>query len=215
LLKIGDDGNGGAVYKGQTPSGTSLQSCVKSLVAPEVKVAEGATARNIVIAGLVVPVIYNLAISVAHGSTDHRVPHLRRNQRLQCLTEPSEVRMGVRNTKDRAMDRNNRAFRERNNLNGKIPQAMKLLNLLVITKALSERIVHNPGILCDHLFFGLVEEVLVEVVNEPGLAECLETEVHNPIPSVNSGRTGSKIRHTLGHTWVEHFGVYALIEIFE
>ena len=92
---------------------------------------------------------------------------------------------------------------------------MELLNLLVVTEALSERVVHNPGILSDHLFLGLVEEILVEIVNEPGLAECLETEVHNPIPSVNSGRARGEVTDRLGHTGVQHLAMDRLVKVFK
>ena len=213
MLQVRDDRNGGAVHKGQTPSGTSLQSRVKTLVATEVKVTEGTTARSIVIAGLVKPLVHNLTISVTDSGTHHRIPHLSRNQGFKSLTEPSEIRVGVRDAEDRAMDRDDDTLRERNHLNRQITQTMELLNLLIVTETLSECVVHNPGILCDHLFLGLIEEVLVEVVNKPGLAECLETEVHNPIPSVNSRRARGEVTDRLGHTGVQHFSVDRLVEI--
>jgi hypothetical protein len=215
MLEVRDDRNGGAVHEGQTPSGTGLQSCVKALVATEVKVTESTTARDIVITGLIVPLVHNLTISVAYSSTDHRVPHFGGNQGLQRLTKPSKIRVGVGDTEDRTMNRNNHTFRKRNHFNREIAQTMELLNLLVVTEPLSECVVHNPGILCDYLFLGFVEEVLVEVVNKPGLAECLETEVHNPIPSVNSGRARGEITDRLSHTGVKHLAMDRLVEVFK
>jgi hypothetical protein len=92
---------------------------------------------------------------------------------------------------------------------------MELLNLLIVAQTLSECVVHNPGILCDYFFLSLAEEVLIEVVNKPGLAECLETEVHNPIPSVNPGRARGEITDRLGHTGVQHLAMDRLIKVFK
>jgi len=215
MLEVRNDRDGGTIHKRQAPSGTGLQCSIKALVATEIKVTESTTARNVAITGLVIPLVNNLTVSVADSSTDHRIPHLGRNQGFKGLTKPSEIRMGVGDAEDRAMDRNNHTFWKRNHLNREITQAMEFLNLLIITKTLAESIVHNPGIFSNNLFLSLVEKVLVKVINQPGLAECLEAEIHNTIPSVDTGRTRGKIRHALGHTLIEHFRMNRLVEIFE
>jgi hypothetical protein len=215
MLQVRDDRNGGAVHKGQAPSGTSLQSGIKALVATEVKVTEGTTARNVVIAGLIVPLIHNLTISVADSGTDHRIPHLGGNQGFKSLTEPSEIRVGVRDAEDGAMDGDDDTLRERDHLNRQVTQSVEVANLVVVTEAFSEGIIHDTGVLGDNLILWLVEEVFLEIVNEPGLTECLEAEIHDTIPSFNSGRARSKITDRLGHTGVKHLAVNRLVKVFK
>jgi hypothetical protein len=215
MLEVRDDRDGGTIHERQTPSGTGLQSRIKSLVATEVKITEGATARNIIITGLVIPLVNNLTVSVTDSSTDHRIPHLSGNQRFKSLTEPSEVRMGVGDAEDRAMDGDNHTFRKGNDLDREVTQAVQASNLLVVAEVLAKGVVHNPGILSHDLFLRLVEEVLVEVVNEPGLAERLETEVYHTVPTVYTGRTRGEIGDTLGHALVEHLGVNSLVKVIE
>jgi hypothetical protein len=130
---------------------------------------------------------------MTYGSTDHRVPHLSGNQRLQRLTEPSKIRVGVRNAENGAMNWNNGAFRQGNYFNGKISETMKFLNLLIVTKTLAESIVHNPGIFGNNLFLGLVEEIFVKIVNEPSLTESLKAEINHTVPTINAGTSRGKV----------------------
>jgi hypothetical protein len=215
MLEVRNHRNGSGVHKRQTPSGSSLESSIQTLVTTEVKVTEGTAARNIVITGLVIPLVHDFTVGVPDGRTDHRIPHLSGDEGFQSLTEPSEVRMGVGDAEDRAMDGDNHTFRKGNDLDREVTQAVQASNLLVVAEVLAKGVVHNPGILSHDLFLRLVEEVLVEVVNEPGLAERLETEVYHTVPTVYTGRTRGEIGDTLGHALVEHLGVNSLVKVFE
>ena len=124
LFKIRNNRYSCSVHERQTPSRTSFQSSIKTLVATEVKVTESTTARNIIITGLVIPLINNFTIRMTNRSTNHRIPHLGRNQGFQRLTKPSKIRMGVCDSKDRTMDWDFNTFRKRKNFNREIPKSM-------------------------------------------------------------------------------------------
>ena len=186
LLKVRNDRDGGAVHKGKTPGRCGLQSGIKALVTPEVKVTEGATTGNIVLAGLVVPLVHNLAVGVSNGSADHRIPHFGGDKAFKGLSEPREVRVRVGNAEDRAVNRDLGTLRKREHFNREITQAVQVPHLVIVTEIRPQGLVHNPGILLYDLVLTLVEEVLVEEVNQPGLTESLETEVHHMVPTIDA-----------------------------
>lgn len=193
LLEVRDYRDGSTVGEGKAPCGCSLQRSVKSLVTTEVEVTESLTARHVVITGLVVPLVHDFTVGVTDGSTDHGIPHLGGNQGFESLTKPSEVRMGVGDTEDRAVDRNLHTLRECDDFDGEITEPMETTDFLVIAQSPAHGVVHHTGVLCNNLFLGLVEEVLIEVVDEPGLAESLDAVVHNAVPTIDTAGTGSEI----------------------
>jgi hypothetical protein len=215
VLEIGDYRNGGGVDERQTPSGSSLESGIQTLVTTEVEVTKGTTARNVVIAGLVVPLVHDFTVGVTNGGTDHRIPHLSGDEGLQSLTKPSEVRVSVGDAEDRAVDRDNHTLRKGNDLDREVAQTVQGANFLIVTEVFAHGVVHNTCIFSDNLFLCLVEKVLVEIVDEPGLAECLETEVHHSVPTVYTGRTRGEIGDTLSHALIEHLRVNCFVKILE
>ena len=214
-LKVGNDRDGGGVDEGQAPCRASLERSIQALVATEVEVTEGTSARNAVFARFVVVLVNDFTVGVADRGADHRVPEFSGNQGLQGLTEPGEVRVGVGDAENRAVDGNLGAFRERDNLNRQVSELVEIADFLEVADTGAHGLLHVVLVLVDHLFLRSVEEVLVEVVDEERLAECLQPEVHDLVPPVHTAHARREIGHGFGHTLGQHFGMDRLVEILE
>ena len=215
LLQVGDYGDGGAVDKGQGPCGTSLASSIDTLVTTEVEVTKRTAGGDVIVAGLSVILVNDLAVGVAHGGADHRVPHFGGNEGFQSLSKPRKIGVGVGDAENRAVHRHEGALRQGEDLNGEVTQLVQVADLVRVADALAHGILHVEHVLIDHLVFVTGEEILLEVVDEPGLTESLETEVDHFGPPVDTAHSRSEIADGFRHPLGNHFGMDCLIEILK
>ena len=125
--------------------------------------------------------------------------------------QPGEVRVGIGELDAGNTHIHKGSFWKRLDFQGQITKSMKLLDFLNIIVTLTELDVHSELVFLHHLVQREVKEVLLEVVNEPFLNECLHTEPdHLLILFLLEHRlTGDPVRGE----FVEGFGIHTVMSL--